>query len=77
MMHWPRRSSGDELMSERVTGRQLVFKDDFDGPDLDATVWLPHYLPVWSSRAETAATYDIRTPTGQRAKTPVTCPRWS
>jgi hypothetical protein len=23
-------------------------------------VWLPHYLPAWSSRAETAATYAVR-----------------
>ena len=26
------------------------FVDDFDGPDLDTSVWLPHYLPMWSSR---------------------------
>jgi hypothetical protein len=37
-----------------------VFEDDFDGPDLDRNVWLPHYLPAWSSRAETAANYVIR-----------------
>ena len=33
------------------------FVDDFDGPDLDANVWIPHYLPMWSSRAESAASY--------------------
>ena len=33
------------------------FSDDFDRPDLDTGVWVPHYLPMWSSRAETAATY--------------------
>lgn len=33
--------------------------DDFDGPDLDREVWLPHYLPGWSSRAATAATYEL------------------
>jgi hypothetical protein len=32
------------------------FADDFDGP-LDESVWIPHYLPMWSSRAESAATY--------------------
>ena len=32
--------------------------DDFDS-DLDTEVWLPHYLPHWSSRAESAATYAI------------------
>jgi hypothetical protein len=26
----------------------LVFEDDFDGPDLDPAVWLPHYLPAWT-----------------------------
>jgi hypothetical protein len=33
------------------------FFDDFEGPDLDTEVWVPHYLPMWSSRAESAATY--------------------
>ena len=37
-----------------------MFAEEFDGPDLDTSVWLPHYLPAWSSRAETAATYEIR-----------------
>jgi hypothetical protein len=34
-------------------------RDDFDGPALDRSVWLPHYLPEWSSRAATAATYAV------------------
>ncbi len=38
----------------------LVFEDHFDSPVLDSTVWVPHYLPAWSSQAETAATYAIR-----------------
>ena len=33
--------------------------DDFDGPDLDSGVWLPHYLPAWSSRAASAASWRI------------------
>jgi hypothetical protein len=33
--------------------------EHFDGPDLDTDVWLPHYLPHWSSRAESAATYAV------------------
>ena len=37
-----------------------MFVDDFDSPELDTSVWLPHYLPAWSSRAETAASYEIR-----------------
>jgi hypothetical protein len=47
-------------MTERPGGLRLVFEDDFDGPELDPAVWLPNYLPAWSSRAATAATYDIR-----------------
>ncbi len=35
------------------------FLDHFDGSDLDTQVWVPHYLPQWSSRAESAATYEV------------------
>ncbi|MFL6130349.1 MAG: glycoside hydrolase family 16 protein [Mycobacteriales bacterium] len=41
-----------------MTGR-LVFADDFDGSGLDPAVWLPHYLPAWSSREATRATYEV------------------
>ncbi|MDM7853505.1 glycoside hydrolase family 16 protein [Cellulomonas alba] len=34
--------------------------DDFGGTDLDRAVWFPHYLPAWSSRARSAATYAVR-----------------
>jgi hypothetical protein len=37
----------------------LSFRDDFDGPGLDTEVWVPHYLPQWSSRAQSAATYAV------------------
>jgi Glycosyl hydrolases family 16 len=33
--------------------------DHFDGGALDTRVWIPHYLPQWSSRAESAATYEL------------------
>ena len=33
--------------------------ETFASGDLDRDVWLPHYLPHWSSRAESAATYEI------------------
>jgi Glycosyl hydrolases family 16 len=35
------------------------FADHFDRPGLDTEVWIPYYLPHWSSRAESAATYEI------------------
>jgi rhodanese-related sulfurtransferase len=37
----------------------MEFADDFDHPDLDRDRWLPHYLPHWSSRAQSTATYEI------------------
>ena len=33
--------------------------DHFEGTDLNGDVWIPHYLPQWSSRAESAATYEV------------------
>jgi Glycosyl hydrolases family 16 len=38
---------------------RLAFKDHFERPELDRSVWFPHYLPAWSSQAATAATYEI------------------
>ncbi|WP_243057334.1 glycoside hydrolase family 16 protein [Nocardioides sp. SR21] len=35
------------------------FSEDFAGTDLDRTIWLPSYLPVWSSTAASAATYTV------------------
>jgi hypothetical protein len=45
----------------QATGARMSqdFLDDFDGTDLDTRVWVPHYLPMWSSRAESAATYTL------------------
>jgi hypothetical protein len=34
-------------------------RDDFDAAVLDTDVWIPSYLPMWSSRAASAATYAI------------------
>jgi hypothetical protein len=36
-----------------------AFVDDFEGPDLDTSLWLPHYLPMWSSREATLASYRL------------------
>jgi hypothetical protein len=35
------------------------FSDDFDARELETEVWVPHYLPMWSSRAKSAATYSV------------------
>ena len=34
-----------------ASGRVPVFADEFDDAALDTDVWVPHYLPAWSSRA--------------------------
>ena len=31
----------------------------FDGTDLDTGIWLPYYLPHWSSREKTRAAYEV------------------
>lgn len=36
-----------------------VFEDHFDGAELDRKVWFPHYLPAWSSRSQSAASYAV------------------
>ena len=33
--------------------------DHFDGDQVDLEVWSPYYLPHWSSRAASAATYEV------------------
>jgi hypothetical protein len=33
------------------------FEDRFEGSTLDPSRWFPHYLPAWSSRAATRASY--------------------
>ena len=47
-------------MPERPDGLRMVFADDFTTSEVDRDVWLPHYLPAWSSRAETRASYAMR-----------------
>jgi Glycosyl hydrolases family 16 len=39
---------------------ELVVEDDFDGTELDRSIWLPWYLPHWSSRDATHARYEMR-----------------
>ena len=38
---------------------ELVFADDFPGPQLDAGRWVPHYLPQWTTPDRSAARYDL------------------
>lgn len=41
-------------------GYRLVFRDEFDEPDLDDSRWLCFYLPQWSSRAQSKPRFHIR-----------------
>ncbi|MCA2212654.1 glycoside hydrolase family 16 protein [Jidongwangia harbinensis] len=36
-----------------------MFEEQFTADDLDPAVWVPYYLPHWSSRAQSAATYTV------------------
>ncbi len=47
----------------------------FAGPDLDPAVWVPAYLPAWSSRADAAASYAL-TPAGLRLRLPADHGLW-
>lgn len=38
---------------------ELEVDETFEGPDIDDRLWLPNYLPHWSSRAATTARYDV------------------
>ncbi len=53
----------------------MWFEDRFTGPDLDREVWLPHYLPAWSSRADTRASYRVG-PEGLVLDIPPEHPLW-
>ena len=41
-------------------GPSAQLDEQFAGDDLNRSVWLPYYLPHWSSRAESAATYAVQ-----------------
>jgi hypothetical protein len=53
----------------------VLLDDRFEGSTLDEAKWFPHYLPAWSSRAETRAS--LRTgPAGLVLDVPVDHPVW-
>jgi hypothetical protein len=49
----------DRLATLDRTGYELDFEDDFDSSTLDPRRWVPNYLPQWSSRAASAARYEL------------------
>jgi hypothetical protein len=61
-------------------GYALELDERFDGPALDASVWLPSYLPHWSSRDRSAARYAVGGATGGsglRLRIDADQPAWS
>ena len=40
-------------------GYVLEIEDTFQQPTLDKRLWIPHYLPHWSSREASAARYEV------------------
>lgn len=40
-------------------GYVLERHDEFDGPTLDTSLWLPYYLPHWSSRQQSTPRYTL------------------
>jgi hypothetical protein len=54
---------------------RVWFEERFTGPELDQETWLPHYLPAWSSRAETRASFLVEN-TGLTLEIPVGHPVW-
>ncbi len=51
-----------------------ALEERFRGSALDQDVWLPHYLPAWSSREQSRAAYRIDD--GLRLTVPVDHPVW-
>lgn len=41
-------------------GYILEWNDEFEGPELNTTKWLPYYLPHWSSRKQSIPQYTFR-----------------
>lgn len=38
-------------------GYILTFQDEFNGPEIDTTKWIPYYMPHWSSRLQAAPSH--------------------
>ena len=41
------------------SGYEIEVEDTFDGAELDTSIWVPNYLPQWSSRSASAARFDL------------------
>ena len=57
------------------SGYELELDEVFGGPELSRT-WIPHYLPQWSSREQSAARYGVG-PGGLRLRVDADQPPWN
>jgi hypothetical protein len=48
------------LPEDAMKGYEIVVDEDFEGPDLDRSLWLPFYLPQWAGRRRSRAHYRLR-----------------
>ena len=42
-----------------MTVNHAAIDEQFSGNELDRSIWFPYYLPHWSSRSESRATYAL------------------
>jgi|GEM_PF-1401159 len=57
---WPTRNAEDGPEGKNAADWKLFFNDDFDGPELDATAWVPQYLQSWAiNKDNSEAKYEI------------------
>jgi Glycosyl hydrolases family 16 len=64
-------------MSARLdrSAYELEFEERFDATELDATRWVAHYLPQWTTREQSAAHFDL-TQHGLRLRIDADQPPW-
>ena len=54
-----RRDRADTLADVLASGYELEWDERFAGGGLDRSRWVPHHLPQWSSREQSAARYEL------------------
>jgi hypothetical protein len=73
----PTRTDGVDVFYsvDEADAMTMPLHDDFDGVDIDRSVWLPHYLPAWSSLDRTVAAWMVHS-SALTLTIPIGHPRW-
>ncbi|KOR90276.1 InlB B-repeat-containing protein [Paenibacillus solani] len=53
---WPTRNAEEGPLGKNANDWKLYFNDDFNGPELDATAWVPQYLQSWAINKDNSET---------------------